>query len=115
MLRFYKAGQVKLLAVASAARDPMIPEVPSAPEVGLPGLIASAWFALAAPPGTSEAIARKASADAQAALSQPDVRAKFKAQGANPLGGTPAEATAFIAKDEARWRDVIKSANVSVD
>jgi tripartite-type tricarboxylate transporter receptor subunit TctC len=114
-LRFYKAGQLRLLAVASAKRDAMIPDVPSAPEVGLPDLIANAWFAFAAPPGTPEAIARKVSADTAVALGQPDVMAKFNAQGANPLGDTPAEAAAFIHKDEARWREVIKSANVTLE
>ena len=114
-LRFEKARQVKFLGVTSRTRSPVAPNVPSAPEIGLPDLIASAWFALVAPPGTPDAIVQKINADTAAALKLPDVRAKFLEQGAEPQGDTAAATADFIKAEEARWRSVIRSANVTLE
>jgi tripartite-type tricarboxylate transporter receptor subunit TctC len=114
-LRFEKARQVKFLGVTSQTRSPVAPDVPSALEIGLPDLIASAWFALVAPPGTPDAIVQKINADTAAALKLPDVRAKFLEQGAEPQGDTAAATADFIKAEEARWRSVIRSANVTLE
>jgi len=114
-LRFEKARQVKFLGVTSRTRSPVAPDVPSAPEIGLPDLIASAWFALVAPPGTPDAIVQKINVDTAAALKLPDVRGKFLEQGAEPQGDTAAATADFIKAEEARWRSVIRSANVTLE
>ena len=114
-LRFEKQRQVKFLGLASRTRSPVAPDVPTTAELGLPGLVASAWFALVAPPGTSPAIAQKVSTDMAAALRLPDMRARFLELGAEPQGGTAAETAAFIRDEEARWRAVINSANVTLE
>jgi len=114
-LRFEKAKQVKFLGLASRSRSPVAPDVPITAELGLPGLVASAWFALVAPPGTPDAVVQKINADLVAALKQPDVRTKFLELGAEPQGGTTAQTAAFIKDEEARWREVIKSANVTLE
>ncbi|MBV8393677.1 MAG: tripartite tricarboxylate transporter substrate binding protein [Alphaproteobacteria bacterium] len=114
-LRFQQSKQVKFLGLAAKSRSPVAPEVPDAAEIGLPGLIASAWFALAAPPGTPASLIQKINGDAAQALKQPDLRAKFLEQGAEPHGDTPEETAAFIKEEEARWRAVIKSANVTLE
>ena len=107
--------QVKLLGLASTKRGFMAPEVPSAPESGLPDLVASAWFAIAAPPGTPLAIANKLNAAIVDIMKLPDVRERFAAQGAEVIGGTPAEMNAFLATERARWKKVIDTANVKLD
>src|SRR5476651_1486022 len=114
-LRFQKAGQVKFLGLASKTRSPVAPDVPDAAEIGLPDLIASAWFAVVASPGTPDTIVQKINADIAAALKLPDVREKFLEQGAEPQGGSPAATASFIRDEEARWRNVIKSANVMLE
>jgi tripartite-type tricarboxylate transporter receptor subunit TctC len=114
-LRFEQAKQVKFLGLAGRTRSPVAPDVPDAVEIGMPGLIASAWFALVAPPGTPDALIQKINADAAAALKLPAVRAKFLEQGAEPQGDTTAVTAAFIKEEEARWREVIKSANVTLE
>ena len=114
-LRFRQSGQVKFLGLAGKNRSPVAPDVPDAAEIGLPNLIASAWFAVVAPPGTPDAIAQKINADTVAALKLADVRAKFLEQGAEPQGDTTAATAAFIKDEEARWREVIKSANVTLE
>jgi tripartite-type tricarboxylate transporter receptor subunit TctC len=114
-LRFEKAKEVKFLGLASKTRSPVAPDVPGAVEIGLPDLIASAWFALVAPPGTPDTIVQKINADTAAALKLPDVRAKFLEQGAEPQGQSSAATAAFIKEEEARWGAVIKSANVKLE
>jgi tripartite-type tricarboxylate transporter receptor subunit TctC len=114
-LRFEKSGQVKFLGLAAKNRSPAAPNVPDAAEIGLPDLIASAWFAIVAPPGTPEAIVQKINKDTTAALALDDVRAKFLEQGAEPVGDSPSATAAFIKEEEARWRAVIKSANVTLE
>jgi tripartite-type tricarboxylate transporter receptor subunit TctC len=114
-LRFEKARQLKFLGVASHTRSPVAPDVPSASEIGLPDLISSAWFALVVPPSTPEAIVQKINADTAAALKLPDVRARFLELGAEPQGDTAAATAAFIKAEEARWRSIIQSANVTME
>jgi tripartite-type tricarboxylate transporter receptor subunit TctC len=114
-LRFEKSGQVKFLGLAAKKRSPVAPNVPNAADMGLPDLIASAWFAIVAPPGTPDAIVQKVNKDTAAALKLGDVRAKFLAQGAEPQGDSPQATGAFIKEEEARWRAVIKSANVTLE
>jgi tripartite-type tricarboxylate transporter receptor subunit TctC len=114
-LRFEKAKQVKFLGLAARTRSPVAPDVPSAPEIGLPHLLASAWFGVVAPPGTPDAIVQKINADTAAALKLPDVRTKFLDQGAEPVGQDTAATAAFIRDEERRWREVIKSANVTLE
>ena len=114
-LRFEKTRQLKFLGVASRTRSPVAPDVPSAPEIGLPDLISSAWFALVMPPGTPQAIVQKINADTAAALKLPDVCARFLELGAEPQGDTAVATAAFIKAEEARWRSIIQSANVTME
>jgi tripartite-type tricarboxylate transporter receptor subunit TctC len=114
-LRFEKAGQAKFFGITNRSRSPAAPEVPTAGEAGYPDLISVTWFAIVAPPGTPDAIVQKINADTAAALKQPDVRTKFLEQGAEPVGQDPASTAAFIKDEERRWREVIKSANVTLE
>ena len=114
-LRFEKARQLKFLGLASRTRSPVAPDVPSAPEIGLPDLVSSAWFGLVVPPGTPESVVQKINADTAAALRLPEVRNRFLELGAEPQGDTTAATAAFIKAEEARWRSVIRSANVVLE
>jgi tripartite-type tricarboxylate transporter receptor subunit TctC len=114
-LRFGKAKDVRFLGLTARHRSSIAPAVPDAAEIGLPKLIAGVWFALAAPPGTPDAIVQKINADTVALLQRPDLRAKFEAQGAEPVGQGTAATAAFFKDEEARWSAVIKSANITLD
>jgi tripartite-type tricarboxylate transporter receptor subunit TctC len=85
---------VKFLGLANRTHGPVAPDVPATAELGLPDLVASAWFA---------------------ALKLPEMRTRFLDVGAERQGGTPAQTAAFIKGEEARWRGVIKSANVTLE
>ena len=113
-LKFHQSNRARILAVASTRRSPVLPDVPTVIEAGLPGFVTSAWFGLVAPPGTPAALVAKVNGDAVEALRLPDVRARFLEQGAEPVGNTPAEMTAFVREEMARWQEVIRSANVTL-
>src|SRR5258706_4218932 len=113
-LKFHQSNRAKILAVASTRRSPVLPDVPTVIEAGLPGFVTSASFVLVAPPGTPPAVLAKINADAVEALKLPDVRARFLEQGAEPVGNTPAEMAAFVREEMARWQEGIRSANVTL-
>ncbi|HYC63327.1 MAG TPA: tripartite tricarboxylate transporter substrate binding protein [Reyranellaceae bacterium] len=114
-LRFQKAGQAKFFGVMNRTRSPVAPDVPTAIEAGFPDLVSVTWFALVAPPDTPDAIVQKINADTAAALKAGDLRAKYLELGAEPQGQSAAATAAFIKEEEARWRAVIKSANVTLE
>lgn len=115
VLKYRETNQVKLLGLASARRGSMATDVPSAVEGGLPDFVASAWFAVAAPPGTPPAIVTRLNTAINDAMKLPDVKEKFAAQGAEVVGGSPADMSAFVSGERVRWKKVIDSANVKLD
>jgi tripartite-type tricarboxylate transporter receptor subunit TctC len=114
-LRFARSGQVKYLGIAASSRSPVAPDVPAAPEIGLPKLLASAWFAVVAPPGTPDTVVQKINTGIGTALIRADVRGKFLELGAEPEGSSTYGTAMFIREEEIRWREVIKTANVSLE
>src|SRR5215470_16655602 len=114
-LSLYRAGKVKVLAVADKVRASAMPEVPTTAEAGLPGLVSVGWFAMAGPPGMKPELRDQIAADANEALKLPDVQAKFRAVGVEPIGGSPAEMAAFVKEESQRWGEVIRKNNIVVD
>jgi len=111
-----KSGRIKALAVTSRVRSPALPNVPTVEEAaGLKGFEASSWFGLFAPAGTSRAIVDKVQTDVAKALSNPEVRERFVAQGAEPGGSTPEQFSAFIRAESDKWARVVKFSNAKVD
>jgi tripartite-type tricarboxylate transporter receptor subunit TctC len=115
VLKFKEARQVKLLGMAAPRRFPQAQDVPASPEFGMPDFIASAWFAIAAPPGTPAPIVDKLNGAINDILRMPDVRERLAAQGAEPIGGSPSDMTAFLNAERARWKKVIDTAGVKMD
>ena len=104
-------GKLKLLAVTAQKRMPEAPDVPAISEV-LPGYSHQEWFAIVAPPNTPAAIATKLSAAISEILRLPDVAKRLTEFAAEPVGNTPAEATAFVEAESKRWREVIDLAGI---
>jgi tripartite-type tricarboxylate transporter receptor subunit TctC len=113
--RHHEAGRVKILAVASNKRSPLLPKVPTIAESGLPGFNSSTWFAVVAPPGTPPEIAQKLNSAITEILKMKDVQQKFLDQGAEVVGNSPKEMTDFIANERVRWKKVIDSAGVTMN
>jgi tripartite-type tricarboxylate transporter receptor subunit TctC len=113
-LPLVKAGQLRLLAVASAKRMASLAETPTIAET-LPGFEAVAWYAIVAPPKTPQAIVNKINADVNEALHDADIKARIADLSGETVGGTPEETTKYMREDVERWYSVIKSANVKLD
>jgi len=114
-LALYRAGKVKVLAVADTARNDAIPDVPTTGEAGLPGLVAVGWFAMAGPPGLKPELRDKIAADANEAIALADVQTKMRAVGVTPMGGSPAKMAAFIKEETERWGEVIRKNNIVME
>jgi tripartite-type tricarboxylate transporter receptor subunit TctC len=110
-----KAGKIKALAVTSARRHPLLPEVPTVAESGFPGFEALSWQGLFAPAGTPPAIVAKLNAELVKAISAPDMREYFASQGFFVGGNSPAEFRAFVDREIPKWAQIVKAANVKVD
>jgi len=113
-LPLVKNGQLRLLGVATEQRMAALPEVPTIAET-LPGFSSAAWFAVAAPPNTPRDIVNKISADIAEAIRSPDVRRRFDDLSADPVGSDPEAMARFMREEIARWRGVIKAADVRLE
>jgi tripartite-type tricarboxylate transporter receptor subunit TctC len=96
-------------------RAPAIPDVPTTAEAGLPGFLSTAWFAVMGPPKLPGALAQRFAADFIDVLKMPDVAARYRAVGTEPVGSTPAQTAAFLREEIARWREVIVKNNIQVE
>jgi tripartite-type tricarboxylate transporter receptor subunit TctC len=111
-----KSGELRALAVLDKARHPHLPDVPSVVELGHPDLVMSTWFGLAMPHGTPRAIVQRVNAEVMKVLQAPDVVAKLQAMGIDPAQpNSPDEFGAFMKKDVARWKKVVKEASIELD
>ena len=109
-----KSGNAKPLAVNARARVPLLPEIPTLAEAGVPAFDRYTWFGMFAPAGTPAEILHKLQVEVVAALKAPDLRERFAAVGAEPVGSTSEQLVERIRSDAARWAEVIRAANVKV-
>lgn len=110
-----KAGNVRALAVAHNERLPAMPNVPTMSEAGLKGFTADAWFMAAVPAGTPKPIVDKLYAEIAKALPDPEVKTKLDAVGVLPTGLDPKASAAFLQSEVVKWREVIKTAQITLD
>ncbi len=103
-----KSGRVRALAVTSSRRSLAAPEFPTVAESGLPGYESTSWLALFAPAGTPREIVARVSADAARVMNTPEVRERFVAQGADPIGSTSEQLAAVLARDIAKYAKVMR-------
>ena len=111
----HRAAKVKILAVGSAERSPAVPEVPTLAESGLPTFRSVTWFAIVAPPGTPATLAGKVNRDVASALKRPEVAKRLDTLSLEPMIGTPADATNFLAEETRLWGKVISEAGIKVE
>lgn len=102
-------GTLRALAVTSAARSGLLPDVPTIAESGLTGFDASLYYGLVAPAGTPRPIIDKLNAALRAALNSDEVKKRLVADGTEVTPSTPEEYTAFIDKDETKWSKIVKA------
>ncbi|MGN8080896.1 tripartite tricarboxylate transporter substrate binding protein [Variovorax sp. 22077] len=108
-LGYLQSGQLRALAVTSTRRMAALPQVPTIAESGIPNFEVLEWNGFFVPKGTPRPIVERLSAEVQAAVRDPQTRARLVALGADPVGGSPAEFATFIAGESRSWAQLIKA------
>ncbi|HEY0438498.1 MAG TPA: tripartite tricarboxylate transporter substrate binding protein [Xanthobacteraceae bacterium] len=114
VLPHVQAGTLRALAVTSAERSPVSPELPTLAESGYPGFEALAWHGILAPAGTPATVVSKLRSEIAAALADPETKSLLEKQAMQTVGNTPDAFAAFIQKDIAIWKAVAEQANVAI-
>jgi tripartite-type tricarboxylate transporter receptor subunit TctC len=115
VLPHIRAGRLRAIAVTSAQRSPAAPEVPTIAESGVPGFDHRPWNGFLAPSKTPKAVIAKLNAAAVKVVHSPEVRKTLAREGAEAVGDTPAEFTAILKTETAKWAKVIKASGMQAD
>jgi len=115
VLPYVRDNRLRGLAVTSAKRSPLLPDLPTLAEAGISGFEAAAWQGIVVPTGTPNEIVQKLNAEVNKALTHPDIRSRLAAQGADILGGTPAEYAAYLRSELPRWAKAVKDSGAKAE
>jgi len=110
-----KAGKLRALAVLARERSPLLPEVPTADEAGLPNFDVTTWYGIMAPAGTPRPIITRLNAEFVKIMHAPDLKERLAAMGTDVMTSTPEEFAAYLKREIAKWGDVIRNANLRAD
>jgi len=110
-----KSGKLRALMVTSEKRSPLLPDVPSAKEVGLPKVVMDFWVGFSAPAGTPQPVIDKLNKAITDALNSADGRKRLAEQGLEPVPNSPAQASQLVAAEMQRWGAVVKAAGIKAD
>lgn len=110
-----EAGKLRALAITSAARSALVPDVPTVVEAGYPGFEVLGWYALFAPRETPKPVVAKLSADIEKIVGSPDIRDKMLQLGAEPRYLSPEQVAAFVAVESPKWGQLIRESGASAD
>jgi len=110
---FISSGQLRAVAVTTSQRAAALPDVPTVAESGYPGFDISTWYGFWAPAGTPEPIVAKLAEHAAMALKTPQVRERYAAMGAEPVGSTPAEFAAYNVSEGKKWAEIVRKAGAA--
>jgi tripartite-type tricarboxylate transporter receptor subunit TctC len=110
-----QSGRVRVLAVTSTSRSPLLPAVPTVAESGLPGYDVSSWYGLYAPAGTPDAVIGRLNSEIRAAMKSPDVSERLSSQGAQAAPTSPEEFGRITRAEIARWGKVVRDSGAKVE
>lgn len=114
-LPLIQAGKLRALAITSNERSPLLPDVPTFAEAGVPGMEYTQWFGLVGPAGLPPEVVEKLNQSLNASLQSPEIRDRLIALGATPLGGSPEEFSNAIKTDSAKFIDLANKLNIAVE
>jgi len=112
VIRQARDGKLRALATTGPKRTPAAPDIPTVAESGVPGYEVTTFYGMAAPARTPRAIIDRLNSDTVRALNSPEVRERLQGLGADPVGNTPEQYTAFMRNEIAKWDKVIKAAGI---
>ena len=107
-----RAGRLRPLGITSAARSPIVPDIHTVAEAGLPGYESVQWYGMLAPARTPRDIITRLHGEATRVLQQPEIKARFAGDGADPVGSTPEEFTRYIQSELTKWAKVAREAGI---
>jgi len=110
-----KAGRLKALAITAPLRSPLLPDVPTMPEIGLPGVLGTGWHAVVVPAATPREIVDKLNLTLAETIAKHEMRSALIAQGAEPVGGSPEDLKLFMQDEAKKWAAVIRASGARAD
>ena len=110
-----KSGKVRAIGVSTEKRNSALPEVPTVAEAGLPGFSFGGWYAVLAPAKTPKEITASLNREIVALLQAPEVKERLAAEGSTVVASTPEQLRQHLQSDIAKWRKVVKAANIRLD
>ena len=110
-----KSGKLRALMVTDDKRSPVLPDVPSAPEAGLPKMVMLFWVGFAVATGTPPQVVERLNKEVIAALNTPETKKRLGDLGLDAVGNTPAQAAKLVDEEIQRWSAIIKAANIKAD
>jgi tripartite-type tricarboxylate transporter receptor subunit TctC len=114
-LPYIRAERLRALGVLGAKRSPLLPDVPTIAESGVPGYELTNWFGLLVPAGTARELITRINGAVVKVLQQPDVRERLVAMGADVVGNSPEEFGTFMQAESTKWAKVVKDANIRAE
>ena len=115
LMQQIKAGKLKPIAVTGTSRAPLLPEIPTVAESGVPGYEVTVWFGMQMPAGTPRAVLERANQDIVRILKEPDVVKQFRDQGVEVVASTPEAFGELLSKEVPKWTKVVNDAGVKVE
>jgi tripartite-type tricarboxylate transporter receptor subunit TctC len=112
VIGYARQGKLRAIAVTGAKRSQAAMDIPTVAESGVPGYEVTTWYGIAAPGKASREIVDRLNSEILRALKSPDMQARFKDYGADPIGNTPEQATAYVQSEITKWAKVIKAAGL---
>jgi len=113
-LQHMKEGKLRALGISSQQRSPLVPDLPTIAEAGVPGYESNSWVGILVPAGTPAAIVTRLNADLNKSLNDPEVKAQLFGIGGEPRPGTPEQFGKFIHAEIAKWEKIIKEVNLPI-
>jgi tripartite-type tricarboxylate transporter receptor subunit TctC len=115
VIQYIQAGRVVPIAMSSAKRSRSLPDVPTLIESGLPGFEAGSWFGVFAPKGTPDVVIAQLNRTVNDIIAMPSIEKQMIAQGADPVGGTPAEFGQFVQREYEKWKVVVRESGATAE
>jgi tripartite-type tricarboxylate transporter receptor subunit TctC len=115
VMQHIRAGKLRALATTGAERSPLVPDIPTCAESGLPGLVAVNWWGVLLPAGTPKSIADKFHDDLVKVMQQAEIKEKFAQLGVDAVSGTPEQLRAYHKSETAKYARLIKEAGIKAE